>query len=237
MIMRQYELLRERQKDAFTYRSMKPVQIIILMENSGAEFHKAAPYYMHHRQVTYDSGITVPELTEVLYVALDTFQEVVQNEIKTDLHGWLTLLSARNVETITKLIEKFPEFLEIYQEMAAFRKSPEEVVNMFSDALAIMDRNTEAYMVEEARQKLIQKSQELEQEHQEKILAFRRADQAESRADQAEADQRIAESRADQAEAGQRIAESRADQAEAELQLLKARLAKYESQGDGSLDE
>jgi hypothetical protein len=163
-------------------------------------------------------------------VALDTFQEVVQNEIKTDLHGWLTMLSARNVETITKLIEKFPEFLEIYQEMAAFRKSPEEVVNMFSDALAIMDRNTEAYMVEEARQKLIQKSQELEQEHQEKILAFRRADQA-------EAGQRIAESRADQAEAGQRIAESRADQAEAELQLLKARLAKYESQGDGSLDE
>jgi predicted NACHT family NTPase len=75
---------------------------------------------MHHRQVMHDSGITVPELTEVLYVALDTFQEVVQNEIKTDLHGWLTLLSARNVETITKLIEKFPEFLGIYQEMAAF---------------------------------------------------------------------------------------------------------------------
>jgi hypothetical protein len=162
MIMRQYDTLREKDKDNFSYRNMKPVHIIVLIESSTLEFKHASPHYMHHREVSYDSGIHVPELSEVVYISLDTFQAVVQNKIETTLDAWLTLLSARDVETVLNLVEKFPEFLAIYQELAYFRKQPKELISMFSDALAIMDRNTEAYMVEEAKKEAKEAKKALE---------------------------------------------------------------------------
>jgi hypothetical protein len=162
MIMRQYDTLREKDKDNFSYRNMKPVHIIVLIESSTLEFKKASPHYIHHREVSYDSGIHVPELSEVVYISLDTFQAVVQNKIETTLDAWLTLLSARDVETVLNLVEKFPEFLAIYQELAYFRKQPKELISMFSDALAIMDRNTEAYMVETSKQEAEEAKKALE---------------------------------------------------------------------------
>jgi predicted nuclease with TOPRIM domain len=50
----------------------------------------------------------------------------------------------------------------MYQEIAAFRTNPEELITMFSEALAIMDRNTERYMVEEAHKEIEGLNQEKE---------------------------------------------------------------------------
>ncbi len=45
------------------------------------------------------------------------------------------------------------KFLPLYKEIAEFRKSPEEVIGMYSETLAIMDRNMERLMVDELREK------------------------------------------------------------------------------------
>ncbi|MDE7022142.1 MAG: hypothetical protein K2P23_14765, partial [Lachnospiraceae bacterium] len=42
-------------------------------------------------------------------------------------------------------------FLPIYQEIADFAQNPKELMNMFSEALRIMDHNLERMMVEEIR--------------------------------------------------------------------------------------
>ena len=49
---------------------------------------------------------------------------------------------------ILKLIQTYPDFIPLYQDIAEFRKSPEELMHMFSEALLQMDRNTEKLMVE-----------------------------------------------------------------------------------------
>ena len=49
------------------------------------------------------------------------------------------------------LIDAYPSFITLYQEIARFRTNPEEVTHMFSEALLEMDRNLERYMVEEAQ--------------------------------------------------------------------------------------
>ena len=58
-------------------------------------------------------------------------------------------LSATNIELVGKLIEAFPQFAPLYQEITDFVKDPEELMDMLSKELYIMDRNTERLMVEE----------------------------------------------------------------------------------------
>ena len=71
-----------------------------------------------------------------------------------------------------KLIDTHPEFAEMYKEIAEFRKDPKELTGMFSEALYIMDRNTEKYMVDELKERV--------------ELVTQRAEAAEQRADNAE---------------------------------------------------
>jgi septal ring factor EnvC (AmiA/AmiB activator) len=52
---------------------------------------------------------------------------------------------------IVKLVNAYPEFRYLYQDIMEFRREPKELMHMFSEALRIMDRNLEKYMVEEAQ--------------------------------------------------------------------------------------
>lgn len=72
---------------------MKPVFLIVLMENSSKEFCEVAPFYLHRMEVTYDSKAKVNSLFNIMYISLDTFREVSQN-IDTKLEAWLTFLSS-----------------------------------------------------------------------------------------------------------------------------------------------
>lgn len=153
LIMRQHNRLRALKKDNFSYRDMKPVKIIIIMEDSAKEFANASPHYIHRYFPGFDSGAKVNDLFDITYISLDTFHKVVHN-IDTKLHAWLTFLSSDDAEDIMKLILAYPEFIEIYQEIADFRKKPEELIHMYSEVLAIMDRNTVQYMCEEQKKEI-----------------------------------------------------------------------------------
>ncbi len=156
LIMRQYNKLHalSDKNHPFNYNKMKPVHILVLMQDSSAEFKAVAPHYMHRREVKYTSGVKVTDLENVTYVSLDTFHDVVQNNIDSDLHAWLTFLCNDDPEAILKLITRYPSFIPIYRDIAMFRKHPKEVAYMYSEALREMDRNTELFMVSEARKQL-----------------------------------------------------------------------------------
>ena len=139
-ISREYALLKAEKGEEFSYTDLRPYYQIVLMEQSSQNFKKVAPYYMHREQTTYDSGAEVATLWHTMYVSLDTFHKVVQN-IDNRLHAWLTFLSSDDPVDIINLITLYPEFRELYQEIAEFRTNPKELIYMYSEALAIMDRN------------------------------------------------------------------------------------------------
>ncbi len=153
LIMRQYNLLHSKFKKDFTYRQMKPVIVIIFMQNSSEAFLKVAPHYIHHEIHSFDTGAQVTNLSNTIYISLDTFHNVVQN-ISTKLDAWLTFLSSDAPSDIVKLVNAYPEFLSCYKDIVEFRRNPKELMNMYSEALAFLDKNTERYMVDELRKKV-----------------------------------------------------------------------------------
>ncbi|MEE1038706.1 MAG: PD-(D/E)XK nuclease family transposase, partial [Eubacterium sp.] len=153
LIMRQYNRMKHELKENFTYNSMPPVYLLILMEHSSKEFKEAAPYYIHNKCQYFDSGVKSRFLAHTTYFSLDTFHTVVHN-IDNRRDAWLTFLSSDNPADIIKLCNTYPEFKEYYQDIADFRKNPKELIYMFSKSLAETDRNTQRYMVEDMQQQI-----------------------------------------------------------------------------------
>lgn len=152
-IMRQYNKLKDEKKDHFSYKDMKPFYIIVLMANSSSAFLKVAPAYIHNEITTYDSGARVTSLSHIKYISLDTFHKSVHN-ITNKLDAWLTFLSSDKPEDIISLINAYPEFMELYQDISTFRTKPKELIHMYSEALAIADRNTVKLMIDEMKEQL-----------------------------------------------------------------------------------
>ena len=66
------------------------------------------------------------------------------------------------MKTILALLQAFPFFAEIYQEIAAFMTNPEELMNMLSKELYIMDRNEERMMGTELQEEVASAKAEAE---------------------------------------------------------------------------
>jgi len=155
VIMRQYEKVKNELGRNFTFANLHKVYCIILMEESPAAFHSAADQYIHKRTAAFDTGIYPDNagLHEDIFICLDIFHSIVHTITKrsTLQEAWLTFLSAIDIRSISALVSAFPMFLPIYQEITDFAQNPKELMNMFSEALRIMDRNLERLMVEEMR--------------------------------------------------------------------------------------
>ena len=158
IIMRQYSQAKLEQGQAFSFQNLHKVYCIILMEKSPQEFHSVSDKYVHRRVSSFDTNIyqNSSGLHEDIFICLDSFHSIVHNITKdsTDLEAWMTFLSTTDVETITSLIDAFPYFAVIYQEIADFVKKPEELMNMLSEALYIMDKNMERMMVTELQEEV-----------------------------------------------------------------------------------
>ena len=92
---------------------------------------------------------------------IDRFQKSIEN-IVSPLDKWLAFFTYKKPKDIISLVNRYPEYLPLYHEISEFRKNPKEAVFMYSEALAVLDRNTELYMIEEMRQEKEALSQEKE---------------------------------------------------------------------------
>ena len=158
IIMRQYVSVKAELGSDFTFNDLHKVYGIILMEQSPGEFHKAAGHYIHKRKPVFDTGIYKdnPGLHEDIFLCLDSFHSNVHNITKdsSELEAWLTFLSATDPLVIGGLIEAFPCFAPIYQEMMEFAKDPKELIGMLSKELYIMDKNMERLMVSQLQEEV-----------------------------------------------------------------------------------
>ncbi len=177
LLLRQYKRLRDKKGKTFTYKNVKPVYTIVLFEQSPVEFHDFPKDYMHYAETTTNTGLKINLLQKYLFISLDIFGKTSQNKpIQNKTEAWLTFLSTEKPERIIELISAYPEFKTMYDDIYELCRNIEEVMNMFSKELYILDRNTEQYMMDEMqaeinglkteRQSLQADKQSLQEENQ-----------------------------------------------------------------------
>ncbi len=105
-------------------------------------------------------------------MALDIFHEIVQT-IDTELDVWLHFLSSNDPLIIGKIIEACPAFRKIYREISEFQRKPEELIGMYNEALAKLDKNTVDYMIER-QQKEIERLKEESEQYKEELEQLRK---------------------------------------------------------------
>lgn len=167
MVMRQYEREKSRRGKNFTYNDLQKVYTIVFMESSGEEFWELPEHYIHRGKVKVDTGLEAEFLQEFYFIPLDIFFDIKHNEeeetIKNDLEAWLYFLGSDRPEDILRLVNSYPRFVELYQDICKFRYHPEVAIMMFSEALRELDRNTEQYMLVEFERRVKEKTKELEE--------------------------------------------------------------------------
>lgn len=96
-------------------------------------------------------------LQDYYLIALDVFDKSYYSKDKkviNELNGWLALLSVDSTDRLNELVTDYPYLESVFVDMAGYLDKPAEVVNMFSEALKILDENTVHYMIEEMQKQI-----------------------------------------------------------------------------------
>ncbi len=153
------------------------------MENSSAEFKAFPDSYIHRGEWKFDTGLKMNLLQEFYFIPLDIFLETKDNKskntIRNELEAWLYFIGSDKPEHICKVLQRYPKFEELYRDIEYFRYHPEEAINMFSEALRIMDENTATYMIAEKERMIREKDitlKELDSELKKKETTLKEMD-------------------------------------------------------------
>ena len=172
LLLRQYRRVRSRLVTKFSYRNIKPVYTIVFFEKSPEVFHKYPKNYIHCFEQTSNTGAKMNLLQKYIFVPLDIFKQIQHNEnraikIETRLEAWLAFLCMDEPEAIIEIIERYPDFREMYTQVYEICRNVEEVMNMFSKELIELDRNTTKLMIDEMQKDIEQKEKELKKKDEE----------------------------------------------------------------------
>ena len=168
LLLRQYKTARSKKKEKFTYKDVKNVYTIVLIDKSTGDFHDFQEVYKHNFQQQSDTGLEMNLLQKYVFIPLDLFRSNVQNKgIKNKLDAWLAFLSMDDPDMIIQLITEYPEFKAMYQQAYEICRNMEALMGIFSEELKILDRNTVKYMIDQMQETIDeQKAQIAQQKHQ-----------------------------------------------------------------------
>lgn len=155
LLLRQYKRVKGRKKKKFTYQDIKTVYTIVLFEKSTSEFHEIQSEYIHRAKQVFNTGLALNMLQEYVLIPLDIYKKSKHNKtIDNKLEAWLSFLCDDSPERILEIVEKYPIFQEMYEEVYEICRNVEGVMDMFSKELQELDRNTVQYMIEEQQEQL-----------------------------------------------------------------------------------
>ena len=90
-----------------------------------------------------------------IFIPVDIFLAKLHNKgIESELDAWLTFLGCDEPEYIIKLLDDYPYFKPLYNDLYNMCLNTERMINMFSKELQILDRNTVKYMIDELQDEL-----------------------------------------------------------------------------------
>ena len=165
LLMRQYKKVRSKRKKKFNYNDIKDVYTIVLFEQSPEAFHEFPDDYLHQFHQCSNTGLKLNLLQKYLFVPLDIFLDSLQYKdikIQNRLDAWLAFLGSDDPEIIIDIIEQYPDFKEMYQQVYDICRNIEEVMGMFSKELLEMDRNTVELMIDEMQDEIKQQKEVIE---------------------------------------------------------------------------
>ena len=166
---------------------MKKVHTIIFFEKSSSSLKSPVnkKAYFHVGKTTFNTGINISLLQEYHLISLDTFKKYRYSDImdgrididstdcddsqynsgltekmKLDRLKYLSLFTAATPSEINRLVTLFPELSSIRSQIREYLTRPGEVLNMFSEALRILDRNTAELMADRYKSQLEAAKQE-----------------------------------------------------------------------------
>lgn len=162
MLLRQYKRVRSTQGENFSYNNIKTVYLVVIYEKSPKEFKKYPTEYYHYGKPIFDTGLQLNMLQEYVMIPLDIFHENMDNKtIETPLQAWLTFMASDDPDRIIELITTYPEFKPMYETLYQMCLNIERVMNMFSEELRILDRNTVKFMIDEQQQEIDRQREQL----------------------------------------------------------------------------
>ncbi len=162
LLLRQYKRIRDRRKKKFSYLEVKEVYTIIFIENSTGGFREFPEDYLHYFEQRSNTGLRMDLLQKYLFIPLDIFGQNIQNkDVSNETEAWLAFLSQDDPEIILRLIGAYPEFRPMYEDVYRLCQNVEKVMEMFSEELRILDRNTVQYMIDEMQADIDKQKAEL----------------------------------------------------------------------------
>ena len=171
-------------------------------------------------------------LQEYVLIPLDIYKENNHNKtIDNELDAWLTFFSEDSPDRILELIEKYPAFKEIYEEVYEMCRNIEGVMDMFSEELLELDRNTVQYMIEEQQEQLDAMKKEAEKARKELEEIKKEVEEAAREKEEAAREKEEAAREKEQAKREKTQAEKRAAEAEKEVEALKRLVADLQRDG------
>lgn len=75
------------------------------------------------------------------------------------MDAWLTFLCEDEPGIIEQLIQQYPKFIPMYEDIYQLCRNMEKVMGLYSKELQMMDRNTVQFMIDE-QEELIEKQRE-----------------------------------------------------------------------------
>ena len=235
LMMRQYNRIKNMSQNGkkFSYKDLHRVHTIIFYENSSEclKSSRDERLYFHVGKTKFNTGIDIELLQDFHLISLDTFKEYrypniikgdttvtgydcdesiyknkMSDEMKKNRLMFLSLFVTDTTDNMSKLLSIYPELEDIVKDMNTYLTQPEEVLNMFSESLRILDKNSMDLLIDEAME---------------------RAEKAEAKAEKAEADLKRAEEEVKKEKARAEEAEAQAKQ---EIAELKEEIAKLKQQ-------
>ena len=95
-------------------------------------------------------------------------------KIQNRLDAWLAFLGSDDPE----IIERYPDFKEMYQQVYDICRNIEEVMGMFSKELLEMDRNTVELMIDEMQDEIKQQKETIQEKDEAHTINSRPEEQA-----------------------------------------------------------
>ncbi len=155
LLLRQYRRVKSASGKVFSYRNIKTVYTIVLYEKSPEVFREHPERYLYDFRQRTDIEMEINLLQKYVFVSLDIFINMLHNRgITSKLEAWLTFLASDVPEDIIMLVEKYPEFKVLYEDVYAMCVNTEKVMNMFSKELVQLDKNTVQYMIDEMQDEI-----------------------------------------------------------------------------------
>lgn len=171
LLLRQYKRVRSEKGDTFSYKDIKKVYTIVLFEKSSREFHQFPEDYLHWIQPRSNTGIEIELLQEYILIPLDIFRLNLQNKgIQNELDAWFTFLSVDEPGMIAGLLQRYPQFIPMYQQLYEICRNIERVMELYSEELRILDRNTVQLMIDEMQDEINEQKVVLNQKDEQLFL-------------------------------------------------------------------